>query len=122
MSRPSNRASDPSRDAFAEAERRIASWQKGTPLDLVIEGLKQIPDSIDQLSELTELRLARRDDFGSPFGATQVIDLSPLQGLTALQSLNCGYTQVIDLSPLQGLTALQSLDCGYTQVIDLSPL
>ncbi|MEP1943608.1 MAG: COR domain-containing protein, partial [Sulfitobacter sp.] len=52
----------------------------------------------------------------------QVIDLSPLQGLTALQSLNCGYTQVIDLSPLQGLTALQSLSCWRTQVIDLSPL
>ena len=53
---------------------------------------------------------------------TQVGDLTPLAGLTALQSLDCRSTQVGDLTPLAGLTALQSLACRSTQVGDLTPL
>ena len=53
---------------------------------------------------------------------TDISDLSPLAGLSALQSLDCSYTRVSDLGPLAGLSALQSLDCSYTQVSDLGPL
>jgi internalin A len=74
--------------------------------------LNRLPDRLCALGNLTALYLA----------STQVSDLSPLQGLSALQSLACSYTQVSDLSPLQGLSVLQSLDCLGTQVSDLSPL
>ena len=53
---------------------------------------------------------------------TQVTDLAPLAGLTALQTLNVSRTQVADLAPLAGLTALQTLDVSGTQVTDLAPL
>ena len=43
---------------------------------------------------------------------TDISDLSPLAGLSALQSLDCSGTQVSDLGPLAGLSALQSLDCS----------
>ena len=53
---------------------------------------------------------------------TPVSDLSPLQDLANLQRLDCGETPVSDLSPLQGLANLQELRCSHTQVSDLSPL
>ncbi len=53
---------------------------------------------------------------------TDISDLSPLAGLSALQSLDCWSTRVSDLGPLAGLSALQSLDCTGTKVSDLSPL
>ena len=56
------------------------------------------------------------------FSGTEVADLAPLAGLTALQSLDLGDTQVTDLAPLAGLTALQMLRLGDTQVADLAPL
>ncbi len=53
---------------------------------------------------------------------TQVSDLSPLAGLSGLQTLYLGNTQVSDLSPLARLTGLQTLYLNYTQVSDVSPL
>ena len=47
---------------------------------------------------------------------SQVSDLTPLQGLTNLRSLNLRETQVIDLTPLQGLTNLERLDLRSSQV------
>src|SRR4029453_19430612 len=74
--------------------------------------LNRLPDRLCALGNLTALFLV----------STQVSDLSPLQGLSALQSLACWGTQVSDLSPPQGLSALQSLTCSGTQGSDLSPL
>ncbi len=53
---------------------------------------------------------------------TGVTDVSPLAGLTALKTLHLSETGVTDLSPLAGLTALESLDFRETGVTDLSPL
>jgi internalin A len=53
---------------------------------------------------------------------TQVNDLSPLAGLTALLELEISGTPVTDLSPLAGLTALLELEISGTPVTDLSPL
>jgi internalin A len=53
---------------------------------------------------------------------TNVTDLSPLSGLSSLQSLNCSSTKVGDLSPLAGLCSLRSLNFSFTKVSDLSPL
>ena len=53
---------------------------------------------------------------------TEVTDLTPLAGLTALQKLHLAYTEVTDLTPLAGLTALQTLYLQNTKVTDLAPL
>ncbi|MEM1390719.1 MAG: leucine-rich repeat domain-containing protein, partial [Pseudomonadota bacterium] len=53
---------------------------------------------------------------------TQVSDLSPLRGLSELRALYLRDTQVSDLAPLRGLSGLQTLDLDGTQVSDLSPL
>jgi len=53
---------------------------------------------------------------------TQVSDLDPLEGFTALKELDLQNTPVSDLTPLQGLTDLRSLDLQSTPVSDLSPL
>jgi Leucine-rich repeat (LRR) protein len=56
-----------------------------------------------------------------PF-STMLNDLTPLAGMTALQSLNLLGTSVSDLTPLAGMTALQSLVLQGTSVSDLTPL
>ena len=53
---------------------------------------------------------------------TQVADLAPLAGLSALTFLDVSNTQVADLAPLAGLPALTSLDVSHTKVADLAPL
>ena len=49
-------------------------------------------------------------------------DLSPLAGMTQMESLRASINQVKDLKPLAKLTKLDRLDLGRTQVSDLSPL
>jgi hypothetical protein len=53
---------------------------------------------------------------------TQVADLWPLATLTALKDLRLARTQVTDLGALKTLIALRSLDLSRTRVTDLSPL
>ncbi|MGO9597697.1 MAG: leucine-rich repeat domain-containing protein [Isosphaeraceae bacterium] len=53
---------------------------------------------------------------------TDICDLSPLAGLSALQAVDCSGTQVSDLGPLTGLSALRSFRCSSTPVSDLGPL
>ena len=55
-------------------------------------------------------------------GSESLRDLSPLAGLTALQTLVLNGTQVSDVTPLAGLTALQTLRLEGTQVSDVTPL
>ncbi|MBE7174030.1 MAG: leucine-rich repeat domain-containing protein [Williamsia sp.] len=47
-------------------------------------------------------------------------DISFLQHLTGLQSLDLRYNQITDISFLQHLTGLQSLDLRYNQITDIS--
>lgn len=75
-------------------------------------GLREDEPWEDRRKEISELILS----------GTQVSDLSPLSGLTALAGLSLFGTQVLDLSPLSGLATLTGLDLGGTQVWDLSPL
>jgi len=83
---------------------------RATFLDLGSCG--EVPAEVVELVWLERLTLSR----------TQMSDLGPLSGLTALQLLDVSGTQVSDLGPLSGLTALQWLDVSDTQVIDLEPL
>ena len=52
----------------------------------------------------------------------QISDLSPLSGLTDLTCLSLSFNQVSDLSSLSGLANLQTLDLWGNQINDLSPL
>ena len=52
----------------------------------------------------------------------QLVDLSPLAGLTMLKNLYLSENQLVDLSPLQGLEQLSRLDLSRNQIVDLSPL
>ena len=56
------------------------------------------------------------------FTGSDLIDLTPLAGLTALETLWLSSTAVIDLTPLAGLTALETLGLDSTAVSDLTPL
>ncbi|MES2982791.1 MAG: COR domain-containing protein, partial [Verrucomicrobiota bacterium] len=49
-------------------------------------------------------------------------DLTPLENLTSLQSIDCSHSQVSVLSTLVNLAFLQSIDCSHSQVSDLSAL
>jgi Leucine Rich repeats (2 copies) len=53
---------------------------------------------------------------------TQAANIEPLKGLTALQKLNLSRTQVANIEPLKGLTALQNLNLSGTQVANIEPL
>ncbi|MCG8417389.1 MAG: P-loop NTPase fold protein [Proteobacteria bacterium] len=52
----------------------------------------------------------------------EIVDISPLQALTALRDLDLSFTQVADLSPLAGLTGLESLSLTNTPAAELGPL
>ena len=55
-------------------------------------------------------------------GYNQIIDVSPLAGLTSLTELGIGGNPGIDVSLLAGLTNLSVLNLGYNQIVDVSPL
>ncbi len=53
---------------------------------------------------------------------THVVDVTPLSGLSGLRGLSLQHTQVADVTPLSGLTNLQLLEVDNTQVVDVTPL
>jgi hypothetical protein len=53
---------------------------------------------------------------------TNVADLTPLQGLTQITTLNIQNSLVMDLSPLQSLTGLHTLHLNSNFIHDISPL
>ncbi len=59
---------------------------------------------------------------GRYLGRNQITDVSPLAGLTNLQTLGLWGNQITDVSPLAGLTNLETLDLGDNQITDVSPL
>ncbi|MCX8066157.1 MAG: hypothetical protein N3G21_13480, partial [Candidatus Hydrogenedentes bacterium] len=53
----------------------------------------------------------------------QIVDVSPIGGLTNLVSLKLGKNQITDISPLSGLSSnLLLLDIGYNEISDISVL
>lgn len=71
--------------------------------------VQSLPLAIANLQSLDSVWLA-----GNP-----VSDLGPLEGLSNLQSLDCGSTRVSDFGLLRGLSSLQFLACWGAQVSDL---
>ena len=81
---------------------------------LSLSGLSKL-DDLSPLAGLTNLQTLR-------ISGTKVTDLTPLSELTSLQSLYVSGTQVSNLTPLSGLTSLQTLDISRMPVTDLTPL
>ena len=52
----------------------------------------------------------------------QISDISPLAGLTLLESLDLGQNQISDLTPLVGLLELFELRLNNNQISDVDPL
>ena len=116
----------------------VIAWDRFSPYEIRSEladlGLNIIPIA-DGLSAKSNARLTP-SSFPSIFplltnlppiksldlSGTQIGNLEPLKGLTALQTLYLRRTQVSHLEPLKGLTALQTLDLSGTQVSHLEPL
>ena len=143
--------SDLALQLIAENKRTRATF-----LDLGNCGLSKVPSEIGDLVWLESLSFASRwsewdgrewqqeESRNSGDSNEQLVDLAPLAGLSALQTLNVSGTQVTDLTllaghaalqelvlfgtkvsdlaPLAGLPALQTLDVSNTQVTDLAPL
>lgn len=95
-------------------EVSVAELKKLRSLDL---SQAKSNDALDPclFSEATELR-------GLYLAPGKLDDLTPLGGLTKLESLRVSITNVKDLTPLAGLKKLDRLDLGRTPVSDLSPL
>ncbi len=76
-----------------------------------------------QVDELDICLLPHMKDLRELFlGRGELNDLSPIAGLTKIQSLRASMNRVRDLSPLAGMTNMDRLDLGLTQVADLKPL
>lgn len=85
-----------------------------TELDLSDMGLtNQDLAALGQMQNLTTLSLKNN---------YEITDLSPLSGLTALESLNLYNTGAVDLSPLSSLKNLTELRLANAEISDLSPL
>ena len=54
--------------------------------------------------------------------ANQIVDISPLANLTALERLDIDNNQITDISPLANLTALERLRIDNNQIVDFSPI
>ncbi len=52
----------------------------------------------------------------------EIVDVSPLAGLTTLTWLNLAQNRIVDVSPLAGLTNLAFLTFEMNRIVDVSPL
>ncbi len=81
-----------------------------------LEGLNGISD-LTPISGLTQLESL---DFGGVF--TNVSDLSPITNLTNLTHLGLGGNEISDLSPIANLTNIKHLHLGGNPITDLLPI
>jgi len=112
-------------NAVVEAEvRRKLDKTTGTITKADLKRLKSL--NLSQLKDIHELdpcvftpMTGLKELF---LGPGDYDDLTPLAGMTQLESLRASINQVKDLKPLEKLTKLDRLDLGRTQVSDLKPL
>lgn len=77
----------------------------------------ELPIKISNLTNLKILRIG--GDHRTPWN---ISDLSPIAGMTGLQSLYLSYNRLTEVGFLRELTGLQSLDLSYNKIIDVSIL
>ncbi|MBT0175839.1 leucine-rich repeat domain-containing protein [Listeria seeligeri] len=86
-------------------------------------GLKQLYLSGNRFNDLSPLAGLTNLDTLNLSNNSTINTLSPLAGLTNLEALNLSRCSAVsDLRPLSGLTKLTNLNFGATQVSDLRPL
>ena len=115
-------------EAYDEALRRIREAERTGSRELDLSGWKvgkntKLKASTRLPQELSRFKSLRSLDLANCYQLSG--DLSPLAGLTSLQSLNLfGCLQLSDISPLASITSLQSLNLEECKQLsaDLSPL
>jgi len=105
-----------SKSAYDAARREILLTTVSAPA-LKLSGqtftfLDRLPPEIEKLNYLNMLDLS----------GTQIVDFTPLAGLTGLESLRLESTVITDLTPLAGLSRLKHLDLDNTPISELAPL
>ena len=85
---------------------------------LTLFGLGAYRNDVVDLSPLTGLTAL----VVLELGANRIADIAPLAGLRALKRLHLRYNGIADISPLVGLTALRRLHLGGNRIADISPL
>ena len=55
-------------------------------------------------------------------GSNQIVDISPLSGLTNLTRLRLDDNQIVDISPLSSLTNLTMLLLNYNKIVGINSL
>jgi len=71
--------------------------------------------NISPLSGLTSLVTFYADD-------NEIVDIAPLSGLTNLTNLSLNNNQIVDITPLSGLTNLTCLFLDGNQIVDIQAL
>jgi hypothetical protein len=81
------------------------------------------PEPYGGLEILAKIKEAKESgDTSLDLRDLQISDLTPLKGLTNLETLWLRNNKISDLSPLKGLTNLEALWLGGNQITDVSPL
>lgn len=123
-----------------------ASLQRLVQLDTLVLGRcsQSVLNAVASITRLRSLDIGWMASRSGTDGTPEILDLSALRGLTALQSLrlrgnnisefgavrnlhslhmlDVSHTPVADLEPLSKLTKLSRLDLSSTPIADLSPL
>lgn len=119
--------------AFQQWMKDVATQPAQKQVDAVGAKLQELNPGFDGM---VRSRIENGIVTGLGFVTEQIVDISPVRALAALQILNCGGVsaedwgkpmlnyrrgKLSDLSPLQGMK-LTLLFCVYTNISDLSPL
>ena len=95
-------------------------YVKGEALTLFNKGIKDLT-GLEYAINLKELVVIEQRE---EFRGKGISDLTPISGLTQLESLSIGGigNHVSDLSPIANLTNIKALDLGGSPITDLSPI
>jgi Leucine-rich repeat (LRR) protein len=108
-------------ESFSLSKLKLKILAGETPPETWTKFVDELDFSRSPLRELTPLKgLTKLQSLN--LSRAPIIDLAPLCGLTGLENLDLSGTEVTDLAALESLTALQSLRVASTPVNDLSPI
>src|SRR5690606_26000165 len=108
---------------FEAAVRLKLQKPEGTVTKADLSRLRSLNLAQVKLDELDICFFSQTKNLRELFlGPGQIDDLSPIEGLTKLESLRASMNPVEDVAPIAKLEKLDRLDLGRTQVRDIAPL